>query len=102
MTDPTHIRGISSLDIPELQPYRILRRPQEQYQKSIFVAEGEKVVRRLLDSDIPVASVLVTEEWFEKLFHGESKRKKKTFEVFVAGDQLSQQIVGYNVHHSWG
>ncbi len=43
-------RRIDSLDLPELQPYRTMRRQAEHRQQGIFVAEGEKVVRRLLES----------------------------------------------------
>ena len=49
---------ISSLDLPELQPYATMRRPLEHEARGIFVAEGEKVVRRLLESRFEVVSVL--------------------------------------------
>jgi phosphoribosyl 1,2-cyclic phosphodiesterase len=44
------IQNISSFDSPELQPYATMRRPLEHERQGIFVAEGTKVVRRLLES----------------------------------------------------
>ncbi len=52
-----HILNIDSFERAELQPYRTMRRQIEQRQQGIFVAEGEKVVRRLLESKLSVVSV---------------------------------------------
>ena len=38
-------RKITSFDLPELQPYRTMRRQMEHREQGIFVAEGEKVVQ---------------------------------------------------------
>ena len=46
------LQKIESFDLPELQPYRTMRRQHEHRQQGIFVAEGEKVVRRLLESKL--------------------------------------------------
>jgi len=62
------IRYITSLDLPELQPYRTLRRPLDHIKQGIFVAEGEKVVRRLLASNLTIVSLLMTPEWYERIF----------------------------------
>jgi hypothetical protein len=48
------VQKIESLDLPDLQPYRTMRRQLEQRKQGIFVAEGEKVVRRLLESQLSV------------------------------------------------
>ena len=40
-----------------------MRRPLEHRDQGIFVAEGEKVVRRLLESDFSVVSVLLPQKW---------------------------------------
>ena len=61
MTD-LRIQKISSFDSPELQPYATMRRPLEHEAQGIFVAEGEKVVRRLLESRFEVVSVLLPEK----------------------------------------
>jgi tRNA G18 (ribose-2'-O)-methylase SpoU len=98
MTPSQHIRTITTLDLPELRPYRTLRRPSEHFQAGIFVAEGEKVVRRLLDSDLAIVSVLATHEWLEELAQERSMQKERTITFFVGDKQLLQQIVGFNVH----
>ena len=54
---------ITDLDLPELQPYRTLRRQEEHYRQRIFVVEGEKTLRRLLATELVVVSVLLTQEW---------------------------------------
>ena len=50
------VQPIMSLDLPELEPYRTMRRSETHRARQIFVAEGEKVVRRLLESPLPVVS----------------------------------------------
>ena len=42
------LRHIEKFDAPELAPYRTMRRPKEHHVLGIFVAEGDKVVERLL------------------------------------------------------
>jgi tRNA G18 (ribose-2'-O)-methylase SpoU len=50
------------LDRAELAPYATLRQHEEHRRAGIFVAEGAKVVRRLLQSDFGVLSVLLPEK----------------------------------------
>jgi tRNA G18 (ribose-2'-O)-methylase SpoU len=92
------VRFITSLEIPELQPYRTLRRPLEHRQQGIFVAEGEKVVRRLLASTLPVISLLVTPQWRDRLSTSNPHLTSVSPDVFVAEKPLLQEIVGYDVH----
>ena len=61
------LRKIESFDLPELQPYRTMRRQYEHRAQGIFVAEGEKVVRRLLESKFSVVSVLLPDKWLQEL-----------------------------------
>lgn len=55
------IHRVTALNLPELSPYATLRQHQEHKRAGIFVAEGDKVVRRLLESDFGVVSVLLPE-----------------------------------------
>jgi tRNA G18 (ribose-2'-O)-methylase SpoU len=57
-----HIVRVTSLDRPELVPYGTLRQHEEHKRAGIFVAEGDKVVRRLLESRFGVVSVLLPEK----------------------------------------
>jgi tRNA G18 (ribose-2'-O)-methylase SpoU len=98
MSTTGQVRIVSSLDVPELHPYRTLRRPFEQRQQGIFVAEGEKVVRRLLESPLSVISLLVTSQWLDRLSTTYPHRASAPPDIFVAEKHLLQEIVGYNMH----
>jgi len=90
-----NIREIQSLDLRELEPYRTLRRPQQHIAQGIFVAEGEKVVRRLLDSGLSVISILLTRAWLEAIRQIYSL---ELIEIFVAEKNLLETIVGFPLH----
>jgi tRNA G18 (ribose-2'-O)-methylase SpoU len=53
------IRHITDFARPELSLYATLRQSREHRREGFFVAEGDKVVRRLLESDFGVVSVLL-------------------------------------------
>ncbi|MBI4535205.1 MAG: RNA methyltransferase [Ignavibacteriae bacterium] len=90
------IQRVTSLDLPALQPYCTLRRPKEHLEQGIFVAEGEKVVRRLLTSRLEVVSLLMTPDWFAELFPDSDSPPNS--EVFIAERKLLETIVGYRLH----
>jgi tRNA G18 (ribose-2'-O)-methylase SpoU len=88
---------ISSLDQPELFPYRTLRQPVEHFRDGIFVAEGEKVVRRLLESSLEILSGLITPEWLTKYRELFASRPEQIV-LFVGEKKLLETIVGFNLH----
>jgi tRNA G18 (ribose-2'-O)-methylase SpoU len=88
---------ILSLDLPELQPYRTMRRHMEQRQQGFFVAEGEKVVRRLLGSDFGVISVLMPELWVERL-EPLLRARPETVNVYVAEKSLLETLTGFSMY----
>jgi tRNA G18 (ribose-2'-O)-methylase SpoU len=98
MTTMIHIHKIASLDLPELAPYRTLRRAAEHAAHGIFVAEGDKVVRRLLESDFGVVSVLLPENRvaeFEPLLRA---RHEKEIPVFaVTKKSVLEELVGFEM-----
>ena len=98
MKSPSTICKIQSFSLPELQPYRTLRRSVEHRKKGIFVAEGEKVVRRLLASDLTIISMLLTPEWYEQLSSENEMTARHPPAVFIAEKELLNTIVGYNLH----
>ena len=57
---------IDSLTDPRIAPYRNLKDKELDRAGKLFIAEGEYVVRRLLDSDFPVESVFVAEKHEEE------------------------------------
>jgi tRNA G18 (ribose-2'-O)-methylase SpoU len=93
-----HLQNISSLGQPELAPYRTLRRSAEHAAQGIFVAEGDKVVRRLLESDFVVLSVLLPESRvteFEPLLRA---RPEKEIPVFaVTQKSVLEELVGFEM-----
>ena len=88
---------VTSLDETDLHPYRTLRRPLDHQRSGIFVAEGEKVVRKLLESTIDVLTVLLTPEWLEE-YRPVLEGRPGDLRVFVAAKQLVEEIVGFHLH----
>ena len=89
------LENLTSLDKKELAPYRTLRRPLEHFTQGFFVAEGEKVVRRLLESGLQVYSLLCTPEWFACLSPDLGGRD---ITVYAGTKELLQTIVGFHLH----
>ena len=58
---------VSDFDLPELGWYRTLSRSGHHYREGVFVAEGEKVVPRLLETPLKVRSLLISRDWFRRL-----------------------------------
>lgn len=99
MSLKSSIHTISSLDLPELEPYRTLRRPLDHQKAGIFVAEGEKVVRRLLASSLTINSFLLTPQWLTALDSELHLRFKEAVPpIYVAEQELLESIVGHNLH----
>ena len=71
-----------------------MRRHADHEQQRIFVAEGDKVVRRLLESDFAVVSALLTEEWVPRL-EPLLRARSEEIPVFVAPKPLLEQLVGF-------
>ncbi|HUI30257.1 MAG TPA: RNA methyltransferase [Candidatus Acidoferrales bacterium] len=91
------VTKIDFLDLPELEPYRTMRRTLEHRAIGIFVAEGEKVVCRLIESDLELVSILLTQEWLDQYRDILSSRLAEEG-VFVAEKVQLEQIVGYGLH----
>ncbi len=90
------VHRIDSLDLPELAPYRTLRRPAEHQAQGIFVAEGDKVVHRLLASSLPIVSVLIPEHRWSEYEPG-LKRSGEHFLAYVAPKVVVEQLVGFHM-----
>jgi tRNA G18 (ribose-2'-O)-methylase SpoU len=92
-----HLRRIENFEDAHLAPYRTMRRQREQRLQGIFVAEGEKVVRRLLHSGLTVVSVLLPEKWFHDLEPTLAHRPEH-IEVFVAEKSLLETLTGFSMY----
>ena len=92
-----HVQKITSLDLPELAPYRTMRRPLEHERQGIFVAEGEKVVRRLLESRFEVVSVLLPEKHLEA-FRPLLEARPEKLTVYLADKKLLESLIGFSMY----
>jgi tRNA G18 (ribose-2'-O)-methylase SpoU len=91
------VQKIHDLELPDLAPYRTLRRPLEHREQGIFVAEGEKVVRRLLESEFSVVSVLLPEKWFEA-YEPLIRLRSEEIRAFVAEKELLERLTGFSMY----
>ena len=95
MTSVSHVAHIASLDDPRLTPFRSLKRTNETRWAKQFVAEGDKLVERLLESDYPLVSVLVSERFVDRW----AGRVPEDRPLLVAEHCLIEKLVGFNFHH---
>jgi tRNA G18 (ribose-2'-O)-methylase SpoU len=88
------VHRIESLDAPELAPYRTLRQTAEHRRHGIFVAEGEKVVRRMFEAKLTGVSALLTEPWLAQL-QPLLEAAPEQIEVYVAPLPLLETLTGF-------
>ncbi|MGH7989021.1 MAG: TrmH family RNA methyltransferase, partial [Limisphaerales bacterium] len=91
-----HVQKFSSFDAPELQPYATLRRPLEHRQQGIFVAESEKVVRRLLESNLTVVSVVLPEKWLDE-YRPLLEARPENVTVYLAEKKVLETLIGFTM-----
>lgn len=91
-----HIREISSFDSPELQPYATMRRSLEHERHGIFVAEGTKVVQRLLESHFEIVSVVLPEKWLAE-FRPLLEKRPEDVPVYLAEKKLLESLTGFSM-----
>ncbi|MDX1953579.1 MAG: RNA methyltransferase [Verrucomicrobiota bacterium] len=91
------LRHIDSLHLPELEPYRSMSWQQEHRKRGIFVSEGEKVVRRLLESDLTIHSLLIPKDLLPD-FEPALQRRPEMVEVYLAKKALLEELTGFNLY----
>jgi tRNA G18 (ribose-2'-O)-methylase SpoU len=92
MTDPESVRDVND---PRLADYRHLKDRDLSAEGGRFIAESERVVRRLCESDLEVVSVVVTPT---RLASMRDALADVTCPVFVAEPVVLNEIAGFNVH----
>ena len=90
------VQRVDTLDQPELAPYRTMRRQLEQRQQGIFIAEGEKVVRRLLESEFAVVSLLLPEKWFVE-YEPMIRARAEEVRVYLAEKKVLETLTGFSM-----
>jgi tRNA G18 (ribose-2'-O)-methylase SpoU len=89
---------VASPDDPRLADYRALKERHLNAQGGRFVAESERVVRRLLASPLGVWSVLVTPPRLRALEDALEARPPPSFPVYVVSQDVIDHIAGFHVH----
>lgn len=84
---------------PRLADYRDLRdvslRRHLESTHGLFIAEGEKVVRRALTAGCQARSFLMTSRWLDGL---EQELAESPVPCYVVSEQLAEEITGFHVH----
>ena len=88
------VERVSGFDRPELAPYATLRLHEEHRRAGLFVAEGDKVVRRLLESDFGVVSVLLPEKRLAE-FEPLVRARPEDVAVYVMEVAELEKLVGF-------
>jgi tRNA G18 (ribose-2'-O)-methylase SpoU len=84
---------------PRLADYRDLRdvelRKHLEAEHGLFLAEGEKVVRRAVEAGFPPRSFLMAERWLGGLF---DVLDGTDAPCFVVTERLAEEVTGFHVH----
>ena len=84
---------------PRLADYRDLRdvtlRRSLEAEHGLFLAEGEKVVRRAVEAGYPVRSLLMAERWLAGLADVLDATEAP---CFVVSEALAESVTGFHVH----
>lgn len=85
---------IHTLDDPRLDVYRHLKTTNLTRWSGLFIAEGARVVRRLLESDYEVDQALVSEERLAEM----RPHLPDALPAYVLPHAMAKVLVGYNFH----
>jgi len=85
---------VSRPDDPQLADYQSLNERNLTRQSGKFIAEGDKVVQRLIASPYEVSSIFADAHWADQL---EPLVPPET-PIYVADGRLLEQTIGYNFH----
>ncbi|MCE9592296.1 MAG: RNA methyltransferase [Planctomycetes bacterium] len=88
------IEHVDSLNDPRVAPYRNLKDRELASEGDRFIAEGEHLVRRLLASDFPVESVLLSTRVADEI----APLVPKQAAVYVAPDAVIHGVIGFRFH----
>ena len=84
---------------PRLSDYRELRdvslRKHLEAAEGLFIAEGEKVVRRAVEAGFSPRSFLMARRWLQGL---EDVLASSEAPCYVVDEQLAEQVTGFHVH----
>ncbi|MEZ7125871.1 TrmH family RNA methyltransferase [Nonomuraea sp. AD125B] len=88
---------VTDADDPRLSDYTRLRdvelRKSLEAERGLFLAEGEKVIRRAIGAGYPIRSVLTTRRWLPSLADALGDAL-----AYVVSDEIMSGIAGFQVH----
>ena len=94
-----HLIEVSDPDDPRLSDYRDLRdvelRKHLEAEHGLFLAEGEKVVRRAVEGGFTARSFLMAPRWLDGLA---DVLERSEAPCFVVHEDLAEQVTGFHVH----
>jgi len=90
-------QSITDFDDPRLAPFRNMRAQWDHLDGGVFVAEGEKVVRRLLESPLRIRSILLPPKWKET-YHLLLATRPEPIDLFVAEKQILEELIGFSMY----
>ena len=85
---------LDSLEDDRLEVYRNLKQTNRTRWQNTFIAESKRVVRRLVDSDYPIDSILVSHKRIESI----QDWLPPEVTTFVLPHTLIEQLIGFNFH----
>ena len=91
------VEAIAAFAGPDLLPYATMRMQEDHWRQRLFVAEGEKVVRRLLESSLEVLSVLLPARWLPD-FRPLIEARPEAIRVFTADKKLLEGLTGFSMY----
>ncbi|MCW2755173.1 MAG: putative TrmH family tRNA/rRNA methyltransferase [Marmoricola sp.] len=95
----TEVVTITSADDPRLADYRDLRdvqlRENLEAEHGLFLAEGEKVVRRAIEAGFTARSFLMAPRWLDGLA---DVLERSDAPVYVLPEAMAEEVTGFHVH----
>lgn len=90
----SNLHAIESLEDSRIAPYRCLKDRELAREGGRFIAEGEHVVRRLLESRYETESVLLAERRVDEM----APLVPAGVQIFVVPDESIHQVIGFKFH----
>ena len=91
------VHPITSFDLPGLKPYQTMKWQFAHRQQGIFVAEGEKVVQRLLESQFFVLSIMLPQHWLDQL-RPILEARPEPIQAYVGEKDLLETLTGFSMY----
>lgn len=95
---PSDVITVDSLDDPRLDDYRIINSPAELLRRGLFVVEGRRILRRILDLPrYTLRSILVTPTALASLADLRLSIPAGTT-IYVVNQPAMNEVVGFEIH----